>query len=65
LSQFSKVLEKLFVIKLDYFIEKNKLLRDSQFGFRKNRSTSFALMKLTEEITTANESKKHTIGGFY
>ncbi len=64
LSQFSNVLEKLFVIKLDYFIEKNKLLSESQFGFQTKRSTALALMKITEEITTAIENKKYTIGVF-
>ena len=34
LSQFSKILEKLFVTRLDNFIDKNKLLMDSQYGFR-------------------------------
>ena len=64
LSQFSKVLEKLFVSKFDDFIEKNNLLNDSQYGFRTQRSTALALMKLTEDITTAIEDKKYTIGIF-
>lgn len=37
LSQFSKVIEKMFVEKLDSFIEKHFLLNDSQFGFRSKR----------------------------
>lgn len=64
LSQFSKVFEKVFANKLDNFIEKNKLISESQFGFRSNRSTSLALMKITEEITTAIEKNKYTIGVF-
>ena len=35
LSQFSKILEKLFSERMDSFIEKHKLLTDSQYGFRK------------------------------
>lgn len=64
LSQFSKVLEKLFVQKLDIFLEKNHLLSESQYGFRTNRSTAMALMKITEEITTALDNKKYTVGVF-
>uniref|UniRef100_A0A3B3IP09 Reverse transcriptase domain-containing protein n=1 Tax=Oryzias latipes TaxID=8090 RepID=A0A3B3IP09_ORYLA len=64
LSQFSKVLEKLFVNKLDSFIEKNKLLSENQFGFRSNRSTDLAIMKIVEEISTAIDKKKYTIGVF-
>ena len=64
LSQFSKVLEKLYVQRLNSFIEKNNLLSESQYGFRSNRSTSLALMKITEEITTAIDKYEHTIGVF-
>ena len=37
LPQFSKVLEKLFCKRLEEFIEKHKLLSESQYGFRTNR----------------------------
>ena len=40
LPQFSKIIEKLFVHRLDNFIEKHNLLCDQQYGFRANRSTS-------------------------
>ena len=36
LSQFSKLLEKLFVVRLDSFIEKHNILSDHQYGFRSN-----------------------------
>lgn len=64
LSQFSKIIEKLFVKKFDCFLEKNSLIHDNQFGFRSTRSTSMALMKITEDITTELEKKNHTIGVF-
>ncbi|HAX73373.1 MAG TPA: hypothetical protein DCY20_07605 [Firmicutes bacterium] len=51
LSQFSKILEKLFVCRLDNFIDKHKLLSEHQYGFRANRSTSMAVMELVEEIS--------------
>ena len=64
LSQFSKILEKLFDVRLQAFIDKHKLLSNSQYGFRSNCSTSLALMELIEEIrnldsryTTRHENK--------
>ena len=45
LPQFSKILEKLFNNRLDKFIEKHKLLSDSQYGFRSNSSTTLAIIE--------------------
>ena len=64
LPQFSKVLEKLFDVRLQKFIEKYSVLHDSQYGFRSNRSTSLALMELIEEICTEIDNKNITIGVF-
>ncbi len=64
LPQFSKILEKLFNNRLDKFIDKHKLLTDSQYGFRAHRSTSLALLELIEEITNSIEQKKHAVGIF-
>ena len=36
----------------------------SQYVFRSNRSTSMALLELIEEITSAVDNKKCTIGVF-
>ena len=65
LPQFSKILETLFSGKLDAFIEKENILNESQCGFRSNGSTSMALLELIEEITSAVDNKKCTIGVFY
>ena len=46
------------------FIDKYKLLTDSQYGFRSNLSTALALTELTEEITNATDNKKFAIGTF-
>ena len=43
-SQFSKILDRLFGKRLENFLTKYNLLNDSQYGFRHNRSTSFALI---------------------
>jgi len=58
------LLEKLFVQKLDSFIEKNSSLSESQYGFWSNMSTALAIMKVIEEITTARDRKKFAIGVF-
>ena len=42
ISQFSKILERLFCNRLENYIEKNKILNDSQYGFRNHRSTAMA-----------------------
>ena len=65
LPQFSKILEKLFGIRLDYFIDRYNLVSSNQYGFRRNMSTSLALMELTEEITTALDDKKSHCGCLY
>ena len=64
LPQFSKILEKLFNVRLDNFIERHSILSNSQYGFRPNMSTSLALLELTEEITSALDKKKSSIGDF-
>ena len=64
LPQFSKILEKLFDNRLDSFIEKDNILSDNQYGFRKNRATSMALVELIDKISNSVDSKKHTLGVF-
>ena len=64
LPQFSKIIEKIFVCRLDKYLEKFQLLNDHQYGFRNNRSTSMAIMDLIENISTAIDSKQHSIGIF-
>ena len=64
LPQFSKLLEKLFSIRFDSFLDKFKILSENQYGFRKNRSTSDALLELVEKVTNAVDQKKYTVGVF-
>lgn len=64
LSQFSKILEKLFALRLDKFIDKYDLLTECQYGFRANRTTSMALIDLIEKITSAIDDKKFAVGIF-
>ncbi len=58
LPQFSKILEKLFNKWLDKFIDKHKLLTESQYGFRSNRATSLASTDSVEEITKSTDQKQ-------
>ena len=64
LPQFSKVLEKLFHSRLSNFIDRYSILNDNQYGFRKNRSTSLALLELVEKLTAGLDNKDITIGIF-
>ena len=61
---FSKILEKLIYDRMYNFIETNKLLSEKQFGFRKNHSTSHALISLTESIKKHLDERKKVAGVF-
>ena len=50
LPSLGKILEKLLLDRLNSFLRKHKILSNSQFGFRSNRSTVDALMNFVEEI---------------
>ena len=47
-----------------FFIEKQNILSESEYGFRSNISTSMALLELIEEITSEVDNKICTIGVF-
>lgn len=46
LPQFSKISEKLFVIRSNTFFDKYNILSNCQYGFRSNHSTATAIMEL-------------------
>ena len=62
LPQFSKILEKLFCVRLDNFIDNCNILCENQYGFRSGRSTLLATIDLIENITDMLDSEKNTIG---
>lgn len=64
LPAFSKILEKLVYNRLLDFINQHNLLSKDQYGFRKNISTSMALIDLTDKISTSLENNEYTIGVF-
>ena len=61
---FSKFLEKVAYIRLINYLDKRKLLANNQYGFRKNHSTSLALLYLYDKITSAADERKYTAGLF-
>ena len=50
LSQFSKILKKLFNLRLEKFLDANKILSDSQYYFRPGMSTVHAAAERVEHI---------------
>ena len=64
LPQFSKILEKLFDLRMEKFVNKHNILHDCQFGFRAGRSPNMALLSLIENITTSLDDHKHAVGVF-
>ena len=64
LSVFDKIIEKLMHKRLYNFFESHNILFDNQFGFRKNNSTSYALIQITERIKESIDKKKYGCGIF-
>ena len=60
---FQNFLEKLFLTRLDNFINAKDILNSSQYGVHKAMSTSHAVLELIENILTNNE--KLAIGVFF
>ena len=60
----SKILEQVVHKHLYTFLEKNKVVYASQYGFRKNRSTINAITELVCHITNAIENKQNTLSVF-
>ena len=46
------------------FLDDNNILYDKQFGFRKNNSTIFSLIEITEKIKESIDNKKFGCGIF-
>ena len=64
LPVISKILEKVVHKNVYSFLEKNKVLYASQYGFRKNRSRANAITELVCHITNAIENKQNTLSVF-
>ena len=46
------------------FLQEHNILFQNQFGFRKNNSTTFALIEITEKIKETIDNKKFGCGIF-
>lgn len=64
LSQFSKILEKIFHKRLFSYVDKQSILCEQQYGFRPNRTTTLALVDLVEKISNAIDNKQYAVGVF-
>ena len=61
---FDKIMEKLMHKQLYSFLNSHDILFENQFGFRKNSSTSFALITIIETIKETIDNKKYGCGIF-
>ena len=59
---FSKIFEKIISNHLLNFIDTNNILYDNQFGFRKNHSTTHAIITLVERVSKALDTGKIVVG---
>ena len=57
-------MEKVIHRKLNHILEHHEILFENQFGFRKNNSTSYALMEIAESIKESIDSGNFGCGIF-
>lgn len=65
LSIFSKILEKVVFRKLEEHCMNQDILTDSQFGFRKGKSTETATLPFTDYILNKFDDKEFIKGVFF
>jgi hypothetical protein len=65
LSVFNKLLEKIVHKRLYNFLVKHSILYQNQFGFRKNFSTSLALLQAVDSCYENLDLKNNVIGIFF
>jgi len=64
LSIFNRILEKLMSKRLIKFLDEKNLLNNKQFGFRKNHSTTHAVLSIVNNIQCAIEANEYSCGIF-
>jgi hypothetical protein len=64
LCTISKILEKCVKLQLANYLEREKIISDSQFGFKKESSTSHALFEITKFISKEIGNKKRVLVTF-
>ena len=64
LSTFSQIFEKLIHKQLNNYIEKQKIIFQFQFGFRKGHPTTEAITEITNTLRKAIDNNLYTCGIF-
>ena len=64
LSIFDKIIEELMHKRLYDFLQEHNVVFQNQFWFRKNNSTTFALLEITEKINETIDNKNYGCGIF-
>ena len=64
LTTFSKIIERVIYKRTIEFFDKYSILSDCQYGFRAHHSTTHAIIKLIDKITTGLDMSLDTIGIF-
>ena len=63
-SNFSKLLERMIVFRVNWYMEKFSLYNFLQSGFRKNRNTVDQLLRLSDDILKSLGNKSYVLGVF-
>ena len=64
LPSLSKILERIVFIRVTAFLNKHKIISDSQFGFRANHNTTHAILTCLDKIAHSIDQRLHTIAIF-
>ena len=64
LPAFSKIIERLVCNRLVFYLESNNLISNNQHGFRQGRSTTSAVLGVTDNILRSFNQSKHTVAVF-
>ena len=64
ISVFDKIIEKIIHSRLYNFLELHNILYENQFGLRKDNSTIYALMQITERVKESIDNGKFGCGIF-
>ena len=64
LYSFAQIFEKLVYSQVLNYLEKHNILNKFQFGFRKGRSTEYAIVELTDNLKKAIDQNLYTCGVF-
>ena len=63
-SILAKIQERIILARLNWYLQNQNLLTEEQAGFQQNRSTTYQLTKLTQEIKRAFNQKECVLAVF-